>query len=72
MGKILAAYPSDDPERRTKLAMVVLGQADYTSEEFEDELADLAAMIAALRQQTPESLSPSDLHAELTSGRRRS
>lgn len=69
--KILAAYPSDDQDRRQRLALVVVGQADYTSDELEDEMPDLAALVAALRQQPPESYGPADLQVELASGRRR-
>lgn len=72
MGKILAAYPCDDADRRNRLTLVALGQADYSSEEFEDELNDLAGMIEALRDLPAGSYGAADLHTELTSGRRRS
>ena len=71
MGHILAAYPPTDADRRTRLAMVVLGQADFSSEEIEDEMADLAATLETLRQQAPGSIPVADLHAELTRRRRR-
>ena len=68
---IFAAYPTDDANRRQRLVMVTLGQLDYTSEELEDELPDLASMIAALRQQPADSYGPSELQVELASARRR-
>lgn len=68
---ILAAYPSDDQDRRQRLSLVVLGQADFSSEELEEEMPELAAMVAALRQQPPEGYGPVDLQAELASARRR-
>lgn len=71
MAKILEAYPNDDAEARTRLTMLTLGQADWTSEEFEAEIPELAALVERLRSLPTGSYGPPELHAELTSARRR-
>lgn len=72
MTNLLAAYPVSDPHRRSKLQAVVLGQANYTSDELEQELMDLAHLFSNLRGLPPGSIQPAALHAELARNRQRS
>lgn len=69
---VLSAYPSSaSRDRRDHLRGVILGTADYTKAELEKELFMLAETVRHLRQLPEGGYGPAELHAELSSSRRR-
>jgi hypothetical protein len=71
MARIIECYPVQERNRRERLRGVVLGLYDYSQEDLIEELWALAVTVAALRGQDPAGYGPAELHAELTSSRRR-
>lgn len=67
-GRILAAFPSDEPARLERLMWVLSGFEVYSGEQLHDELQALAIMVATLRGIEPER-SESDLLDALYAGR---
>ena len=70
IGRIMAAYPLEDEARRHRLRDLLLGAA-WTREELEEELYALAVTVATLRGASISHYGPAELHAELSSHRRR-
>ena len=70
IGRIMAAYPLEDQARRDRLRDLLLGAA-WTREELEGELYALAVLVATLRGVPVSDYGPAELHAELSSHRRR-
>lgn len=69
---VIAAYPaSASPDRRKHLRDVILGISDYSRPELEQELFMLAETIRTLRGLPEGEYGPAELHAELSSSRRR-
>lgn len=70
IARVLAAYPVDDVGRQQRLRGLMLGEP-WSTEELEGEMLALAMTISTLRCLPEGSYGPAELHAELSSQRRR-
>lgn len=71
MDALLAAYPGDDPKRRELLRDLLLGDAELSTAELQEELAGLAEMVRVIRKLPVGEYGPAELRAELVADRRR-
>lgn len=69
MAALMAAYPSQDQDRRSQLMAVVLGMGTYSAEQLEAELWAVAEAIRSLRHLPKGSYGPTELLAELSADR---
>ena len=69
MAALLAAYPSQDQDRRSRLMAVVLGMGTYSAEQLESELWALADVVSGLRHLPKGRYGPDQLIAELAADR---
>jgi len=65
---LLAAYPTRDADRQSRLMAVVMGSGTLAREELEAELYALAETIRQLRDLGPGAYGPGDLARELSAG----
>lgn len=65
MAAVLAAYPSQDRDRRSRLMAVVLGMGMYSAEQLEAELWAVSDVIRSLRHLPRGQYGPKELLAEL-------
>jgi hypothetical protein len=69
LAAVLAAYPSQDQDRRSRLMAVVLGMGTYSAEQLEAELWAAAEVISSLRHLPRGQYGPDQLLSELGAGR---
>lgn len=67
MKTLLAAYPTKDSDRQSRLIALVMGSGGLSRDELEAELYAVSEALRDLRGLTPGSYGPGDLAAELSS-----
>lgn len=72
IGRLLQLYPVEDKRRSDRLRGLMLGMEAFDREQLEEEMVAVSEMIRAARHLPEGSYGPRELHAELSSDRRRS
>lgn len=69
---LVRLYSVPEKERRDRFASVLIGATTYDSDEMEQELYAMSAIVASLRDLSAKDYGPAELYSELTRDRKQS